>query len=122
MESVKPITPVCGHRYHTQTLGKSVAWRRAVVNAGVAKPAYATSCNLGFYLYGYGPFPAPNGGPGFSGIDIGQGDQFKPEFAAVSPNRKIPVIIDHDPSDAGAPVRVFESGAILLYLAEKTGT
>jgi GST-like protein len=54
-------------------------------------------------------------------VDISAGDQFKPEFLAFSPNNRMPAIIDHDPSDAGEPVTVFESGAILLYLAEKAG-
>ena len=54
-------------------------------------------------------------------IDIGKGDQFKPEFLAFSPNNKMPAIIDHAPADGGDPVGVFESGAILLYLADKTG-
>ena len=54
-------------------------------------------------------------------VDIGAGDQFKPEFLAISPNNRMPAIVDHKPSDGGAPIPVFESGAILLYLAEKTG-
>lgn len=54
-------------------------------------------------------------------VNIGKGEQFKPEFLAISPNNKIPAIIDHAPADGGAPLSMFESGAILLYLAEKTG-
>jgi len=54
-------------------------------------------------------------------VDISAGDQFRPEFLAFSPNNRMPAIIDHDPADGGEPVTVFESGAILLYLAEKTG-
>ncbi len=53
-------------------------------------------------------------------IDMGKGEQFAPDFLALSPNNKIPAIVDTDGPD-GAPVSVFESGAILLYLAEKTG-
>ena len=54
-------------------------------------------------------------------VDISKGDQFKPEFLRISPNNKMPAIVDHAPADDGAPLSVFESGEILLYLAEKTG-
>jgi GST-like protein len=55
-------------------------------------------------------------------INIGKGEQFSPEFLAFSPNNRMPAIVDNAPSDAGLePITVFESGAILLYLAEKTG-
>ena len=53
-------------------------------------------------------------------VDIGAGEQFKPEFLAISPNNRMPAIVDHAPSDGGEPLSVFESGAILLYLAEKS--
>ena len=53
-------------------------------------------------------------------VDIGKGEQFEPAFLAISPNNRIPAIVDHDPVGGGEPVSVFESGAILLYLAEKT--
>ena len=54
-------------------------------------------------------------------INIGAGDQFKPEFLKIAPNNRIPAIIDRQPLDGGEAISVFESGAILLYLAEKTG-
>jgi GSH-dependent disulfide-bond oxidoreductase len=54
-------------------------------------------------------------------VNIGAGEQFTPEFLAIAPNNRMPAIIDQDPAGGGAPLSVFESGAILLYLAEKTG-
>jgi GST-like protein len=54
-------------------------------------------------------------------VDIGAGEQFKPSFLAIAPNNRMPAIVDHAPADGGAPISVFESGAILVYLAEKTG-
>lgn len=54
-------------------------------------------------------------------INIGAGEQFEPQFLATSPNGRIPAIIDHAPGDGGDPVPVFETAAILIYLAEKSG-
>jgi len=54
-------------------------------------------------------------------VNIGKGDQYKPEYLLISPNNKIPAMMDFGPTDGGAPIALFESGAMLLYLAEKTG-
>lgn len=53
-------------------------------------------------------------------VHIGKGEQFRPEFLKISPNNKIPVLVDHDGPD-GRPIAIFESGAIMMYLAEKSG-
>ncbi|GAC1030335.1 glutathione S-transferase N-terminal domain-containing protein [Pseudomonas sp. No.21] len=55
-------------------------------------------------------------------IDIGKDEQFQPHFLKIAPNNRIPAIVDHAPADGGEPLSLFESGAILLYLAEKTGS
>ena len=54
-------------------------------------------------------------------VNISKGEQFKPEFLRIAPNNRIPAIVDTVPADGGAPIGIFESGAILQYLAEKTG-
>ena len=54
-------------------------------------------------------------------VNISKGEQFDPAFLRISPNNKIPAIVDNDPIDGGKPISVFESGAILIYLAGKTG-
>jgi GST-like protein len=54
-------------------------------------------------------------------VNISKGDQFQPEFLRIAPNNRIPAIVDNQPADGGEPISIFESGAILQYLAEKTG-
>lgn len=54
-------------------------------------------------------------------VSLSKGEQFEPACLAISPNNKIPAIVDHAPADGGEPLALFESGAILLYLAQKTG-
>ena len=52
-------------------------------------------------------------------VNIYRGEQYEPDFLAISPNNRMPAIVDHDPPDGGGPLAVFESGAILIYLAER---
>jgi len=54
-------------------------------------------------------------------VNIGRGEQFEPDFLAISPNNRMPAIVDHEPVGGGEPLSIFETGAILLYLAEKSG-
>src|ERR1043165_7438093 len=54
-------------------------------------------------------------------VNIQQGAQFTPEFLKMNPNHRMPVIVDHEPKGGGAPISVFESGAIMMYIAEKAG-
>lgn len=54
-------------------------------------------------------------------VNIQKGDQFKPDFLKLNPNHRMPALVDHQPKGGGAPVGVFESGAIMMYLAEKEG-
>lgn len=53
--------------------------------------------------------------------NIGRGDQFEADFLTISPNNRMPALVDDEPSDGGEPIAIFESGAIMVYLAEKTG-
>ena len=53
--------------------------------------------------------------------NIGRGDQFKPDFLKINPNHRMPVLVDHNPKGGGAPISIFESGAMMMYLAEKEG-
>lgn len=54
-------------------------------------------------------------------VNIGRGEQFEPSFLKIAPNNRMPALVDHAPEDGGAPISIFESGAILEYLADKTG-
>ncbi len=54
-------------------------------------------------------------------VNIGRGDQFTDDFLALNPNHRMPALVDHDPAGGGAPIGIFESGAIMMYVAEKIG-
>ena len=54
-------------------------------------------------------------------VNIGRGDQFTDDFLRINPNHRMPVLVDHEPADGGAPLAIFESGAIMMYIAEKAG-
>ena len=54
-------------------------------------------------------------------VNIGRGDQFNDDFLEINPNHRMPVMVDHAPTDGGEPISVFESGAIMMYIAEKAG-
>ena len=54
-------------------------------------------------------------------VDIGRGDQFHPDFLRISPNNRMPALVDHEPLGGGEPISIFESGAIMMYIAEKAG-
>ena len=54
-------------------------------------------------------------------VNIGKGDQFEPDFLKIAPNNRMPALVDHAPADGGEPIAIFESGAMLVYLAEKAG-
>src|SRR6266853_4020509 len=54
-------------------------------------------------------------------VNIGRGDQLTPDFLKISPNGRMPALVDHEPMGGGAPITIFESGAIMVYLAEKSG-
>ena len=54
-------------------------------------------------------------------VHIGRGDQFDPAFLRISPNNRMPALVDTEPQDGGAPIAIFESAAIMMYIAEKAG-
>lgn len=95
-----------------------------------APPPIAASCEVMIDLHYW---PTPNGWKisilleelelpyAVHLVNIGRGEQFRPEFLAIAPNNRMPAIVDHAPTDGGAPLSIFESGAIMEYLATKTG-
>src|SRR5262249_38934449 len=108
---------------------KKAPGRKARRASKSLEPARRASANKAIDLYYW---PTPNGwnvtilleesSPTYTSVprDISKGDLFKPQFLAISPNNRMPAIVDHDGPD-GAPISIFESGAILQYLGRKTG-
>ena len=108
--------------------GDKAAGFHALLNAAIC----LASCSKEKFMIDLYTWPTPNGhkihimleelGMPYNviPIDIGSGDQFKPDFLKISPNNKMPALVDSDGPD-GKPISIFESGAILIYLAEKSG-
>jgi GSH-dependent disulfide-bond oxidoreductase len=130
---IYPRAPTCeaGGQMETSRSreARSVAGRSATSGATtLASPTYGVDAMYDLYFW-----PTSNGkkvailleelGAEYRLVpcNIGRGDQFSADFLKLNPNNRMPVLVDHDPSDGGPPISVFESGAIMLYVAKKAG-
>jgi GST-like protein len=119
-----------------QSRGESPALSIAAACGMVAVPSILTAIRhrqKGRTMYDVHYWPTPNGkkvtilleelGAQYKVVpcNIGRGDQFTPEFLKMNPNHRMPVLVDHNPAGGGEPIAIFESGAIMLYVAEKEG-